>query len=240
MVGILIFGFLIGMSHALEADHLAAVGAMAVHNKSSKKSLALRGAVWGAGHTISLFGICALVLITGIPLTDQVSAMLEFAVGIMLVVIGIDVIRRIRQRKIHFHVHHHDEGKPHLHAHSHEFSQVPHEADTHQHAHPTGLPIKALFVGITHGAAGSAALLVLIVAATQDVYTALGYVLFFGMGSILGMTVLSLVVAWPLSFAEKQAYWLHRGISYSAALVAIILGTTLMFETGQPAFLGGS
>ena len=238
MIGILFLGFLIGMAHALEADHLAAVGTMAVEKSQSQKRLALRGAVWGLGHTLTLFVISAAVLLLGFTLTDQFAAGLEMAVGVMLVILGIDVLRKIRAKRVHFHFHHHDGGKPHLHAHSHQGAATPHERDRHEHSHPQGFPFKALLIGLMHGAAGSAGLLALLVAATQEPAFALGYVALFGIGSIIGMALLSFVVAWPLRFAAARAKLVHRTISIGAAGLAIYLGVAIIIETAPLAFAG--
>ncbi len=238
MEGFLALGFLIGMQHALEADHVAAVGAMAAGGSSSKRRLALRGAVWGLGHTITLFAICAAVILTGLTLTDQVSAALEFGVGVMLVLLGVDVVRRMRKKRIHFHVHRHEAGKPHLHAHSHAGATENHNQDRHDHSHPTGFPVRALCVGLVHGAAGSAGLLALAVAGTQNPWVAVGYVAVFGVGSILGMAVLSYIAAWPIVAAEKHVKWFHNSLSFGAAGLAVVLGVSVMAETG-PAAWGG-
>jgi len=234
--GFLALGFLIGMQHALEADHLAAMGTLALGANKSKRSLALRGAAWGLGHTITLFAICAAVILLGLTLTDRIAALLEFGVGAMLVLLGIDVIRRMRARRIHFHAHVHDHGRPHLHAHSHEGAKTPHGRDPHRHRHPAGFPLRALIVGLVHGAAGSAGLLALAVAATQDPWTAVGYVGVFGLGSILGMTALTFVAAWPLGAAERHAKAIHNGLSICAAALAVGLGLDVMAQTAGAAW----
>lgn len=239
MEGFLVLGFLIGMQHALEADHLAAVGAMAVSGSTSKKRMALRGAAWGLGHTITLFAICTAVILMGLTLTDQIAASLEFAVGVMLVLLGLDVVRRMRKQRIHFHAHQHDDGRTHIHAHSHAGAEAPHKSDPHRHAHATGFPLRALLIGLVHGAAGSAGLLALAVAATQQPWVAVGYVAVFGLGSILGMAALSFVAAWPLGAAERHAKWIHSGLSFGAAALAVFLGIDVMAETAGTAW-GGS
>ena len=238
MEGFLALGFLIGMQHALEADHLAAVGTMAVSGRASKRRLALSGAVWGLGHTITLFAMCTAVILMGLSLTDRLSAALEFGVGVMLVLLGLDVVRRMRKGRVHFHVHSHDDGRPHLHAHSHAGAAAPHAEDPHDHSHPSGFPLRPLLVGLVHGAAGSAGLLALAVAATREAWLAVGYVLVFGLGSILGMAALSFAAAWPLGAAGRHAAWLHGGISLAAAALAIGLGIGVMAETAGPAWGG--
>ncbi len=238
MAGFLFLGFLIGMAHALEADHLAAVGAMAAGENSSKRKLALRGAAWGLGHATMLFAICAAVIAFGFVLSDQLSAVLEFAVGVMLVVLGIDVLRKMAKRKVHFHVHAHDEGKPHLHAHSHEHAATPHQIDPHEHRHASAFPIRAMLVGLMYGAAGSAGLLALTLVATRDPAIAIIYILLFGVGSVLGMAALSFAVAFPLVAAERHAKLLHRGLMFGSAVLAKGLGVNIMHETAFAAFGG--
>ncbi|MDJ0683515.1 MAG: high frequency lysogenization protein HflD [Alphaproteobacteria bacterium] len=238
MEGFLVLGFLIGMQHALEADHLAAVAAMAAGSRSSKRGLALRGAVWGLGHTITLSAICFAVILMGLTLTDQMAAALEFGVGVMLVLLGIDVVRRMRARRIHFHAHDHGDGQAHLHAHSHAGATQPHADDPHDHRHPKGFFLRALIIGLVHGAAGSAALLALAVAATRDPWSAVGYVVVFGLGSILGMAALSFVAAWPLGAMERYTKWLHNGLSLGAAVLAVGLGVSVMLGTGATAWGG--
>ena len=238
MEGFLALGFLIGMQHALEADHLAAVGTMAAGHHGGKRGLALRGAVWGLGHTITLFAICAAVILLGMTLTERMSAALEFGVGVMLVLLGLDVLRRMRAQRVHFHAHRHDGGRPHLHAHSHQGATAPHGEDPHDHKHPQGFPLRALVIGLVHGAAGSAGLLALAVAATREPWAAVGYVAVFGLGSILGMAALSFVAAWPLGAAERHAKWLHGGLALGAAALAVGIGIDVMAETAATAWGG--
>lgn len=239
MEGFLALGFLIGLQHALEADHVAAVGAMVVDNRDGssrgRRALTLRGAVWGLGHTITLFFVCGAVLVLGLNLSDQTAASMEFAVGVMLVVLGLDVIRRMRKSKVHFHVHSHD-GKPHFHAHSHTGEQQAHDLSQHEHRHGARFPIRALFVGLIHGAAGSSALLGLAMATTRDPWTAVGYVLVFGFGSILGMAALTYIASWPLTGIARGTEMIHRFVSGAAAALAIGLGIFVMMDVYPTAF----
>lgn len=240
MLGFLGIGFLIGMAHAFEADHLAAMGGIATRNRTRGwRDLVSRGLAWGLGHTITLFLICGAVLVLGAQLTATREAQLEFAVGVMLVGLGAHVLWRLWRDRVHFHVHHHaQEYNPHFHAHSHKDAVVEHAHDSHAHSHAGGLQGAPLVVGLMHGLAGSAGLLTLAAAGTQTPSVALGYVLIFGLGSILGMGLLSFVVYWPLRFAERSATLLHRGIIVAAGLVAIAVGTGVMMETAPIAFGG--
>ncbi len=230
MEGVLIFGFLVGMGHALEADHLAAVATMATgHN--SRKRLAFMGAAWGLGHTITLFTLCSAVILLGFVLTDRLAATLEFSVGVMLVTLGANVFWKMRRAKVHFHVHDHGDGHRHFHAHSHRHANVPHHADPHDHEHPSGFPVKAFLVGLVHGAAGSAALLALALAAAKNPLAAVLYVIVFGIGSVLGMAVLSFAAAWPLGLAERSVSWFYRGLHIVIASIAITIGVYVVLET---------
>lgn len=204
MDSFLMLGFLVGMGHAMEADHLAAVGAL-TGNRQGGARLALRGAIWGLGHTITLFALCTAVIVFAVVLSPARAAALEFAVGMMLVLLAADVLRRLWAKKVHFHAHKHHGVKPHIHAHSHATAQVTHASDPYEHRHPERFPLRALLVGLVHGAAGSAALIVLALAATRDAALALTYVALFGLGSIAGMTVLSFMASWPLAALEKSA-----------------------------------
>ena len=223
MLAILAFGFVVGMSHALEADHLAAVAAMAADGKS-RKGMVMMGALWGVGHTITLFALCTAVILFGFALTARTTAAFEFGVGVMLVLLGLNVLRKMRRAKVHFHVHRHEDARPHFHAHSHLLSPVEHHVDAHRHAHRKSFSLQPLLVGLVHGAAGSAALLAFALAAAHDAQTAIFYVLVFGIGSIFGMAALSLAASWPLGLAQRTATWLHRGVTVTIAGFAMALG----------------
>jgi len=231
MWSLLAFGALVGMQHALEADHLAAVAALSAR-PSSRRSLMLRGAWWGAGHTIALFAICGSVLLLGLTLGDGLQASLEFAVGIMVAGLGLNVLWTICRRRIHFHAHQHDDGKLHLHAHSHEAERRrEHAASRHEHRHPRHGLTKALTIGLVHGAAGSGALLVLLGAAANSAGMALAYIACFGLGSIAGMAALSFVASFPLNAAARSARWLHTATLATIGLFAVAIGANIAMES---------
>ena len=239
MFGILGVGFLIGMAHAFEADHLAAMGALAAKDRTRGwRDLVSRGCAWGLGHTITLFFVCGAVILLSANLTPSREAQLEFAVGVMLVVLGTHVLWRLWRDRVHFHVHQHHDKDPHFHAHSHKNSDRAHGDDAHDHSHRKRALAGPLLVGLMHGMAGSAGLLALAAASTQSASVALGYVLIFGIGSILGMGMLSLMVYWPLRFAENSATVLHRAVIVVAGLVAIGVGAMVMLESAPLAFGG--
>jgi hypothetical protein len=223
---ILLFGCLAGMSHALEADHLAAVAALSAR-RSSRRQLVLRGAWWGAGHTIALFAICSLVIFAGLSMSAEFEATLELCVGIMIVGLGAHVLLTMKRRRIHFHVHDHG-GDRHVHAHSHAADVRPHAESLHDHGHRQGSPVRALAIGLVHGAAGSGALLVLAVAAAQSAAVALAYVVAFGLGSMAGMAALSFVVSFPLTALQRGAAWLNLATTIAIGAMALFIGGELV------------
>ncbi len=196
MFGILGIGFLLGMQHALEADHIAAVSSIAAR-RSNVGDIVKHGLTWGLGHTLTLFVFAGAALMLGHAIPEHLSRPLETAVGIMLVGLGAHVLWRLWRDRIHFHQHRHGDGTQHFHLHSHAADPVPHQRSSH--AHPHGFRWKTLLVGLMHGMAGSAALLVLAVTQAASPAYGLLYVLLFGIGSMLGMGALSTVIAVRLS-----------------------------------------
>ena len=235
LIAFLAVGFFVGMGHALEADHLAAVATM-LCSGANRRALILRGAVWGLGHTLALFVICSAVVLLGLTISGTLEAVLEFCVGVMIVVLGLQVIWRLRRERIHIHAHEHD-GVRHIHAHSHAGEPASHRESAHLHRHPAPLHHalfahrKALLVGLMHGAAGSAALLVLMVATTNSPGEALAYFLVFGIGSILGMATLSAVASYPLLTIQRGALWLRNLTTAAIGLGALWVGGHLAYES---------
>lgn len=237
MTGFLFLGFLFGMSHALEADHLAAVGTLATSGRASARRLAFLGASWGLGHTTTLFLVSLPVVLFGYVLSARMAAGMEAFVGVMLVGLGLSVLWRLRRRRIHFHAHSHG-GRVHLHAHSHAGASVPHDRDPHQHAHAPFSP-RAYAIGLAHGAAGSAGLVALAAAATQNALVAMAYILVFGLGSVLGMAALTVAASWPLKLAERNAARLLVAVQLAVAAIAIFIGVNVIIENGPVAFALG-
>ncbi|MDQ7080537.1 MAG: sulfite exporter TauE/SafE family protein [Paracoccaceae bacterium] len=236
MESFLILGFFMGMGHALEADHLAAIGTLASTGKASPKRLALLGASWGFGHTTTLFLISMPVVVFGYVLTTRVAAGLEAFVGVMLIALGARVVWKLWRNKVHFHLHDHGDGRPHFHAHSHAHSHMPHADDPHDHEHGV-FSLRAYIVGLAHGAAGSAALVAIAAATTQNAVTAMGYILIFGLGSVLGMSTLTYTASWPLKLAEATAARFMGVVQLLVAGIAVYIGIHSIMENG-PVFLG--
>ncbi len=203
-LSILVVGLLLGMQHATEADHLAAVATLATRQASVAQTVR-QGVAWGVGHTVTLMLFAGAVFVLGQAISPDLEQALETAVGVMLVGLGADVLRRLLRDRIH--------------------PQPP-----HHHPSVSHWPVRALAVGMMHGMAGSAALVVLSLKAVPSL--SLGYIAMFGMGSIAGMAALSLAIALPLRlsggyFARLRYLWM--------ALVGIFsctLGIAMVVEIG--------
>jgi len=230
MTTLLLFGFFIGMRHAMEADHVAAVASLSTRSVSLGQAVK-QGTVWGVGHTITLFAVGTIVLLIDTIMPERLALGLEFAVGIMLVVLGIDVIYRLIKERIHFHVHGHAGGTTHFHAHSH-LGEQGHDPDHHVHEHVQQFPLRALLVGMMHGLAGSAALILLTLESVQSLMMGILYIALFGIGSIAGMAVLSIIIAIPLHYSAKGLTWLHNGLQGVIGSATILLGGMLIYEIG--------
>ena len=237
MTEALFLGFLIGMRHALEADHVAAVASIASGERSVRR-IVRHGAVWGVGHTLTLMLFGATVLLLGTAVPEALAQWLEFAVGVMLVVLGGWVLHRLIRDRIHFHTHRHRDGLVHLHAHSHGGETSPHDRDRHDHAHSRGLPLRTLFVGMMHGMAGTAALLLVSAASLKPVALGLVYIAVFGVGSIGGMAVLSAVIAVPLSYSARLLTWGQRTLQTAVGGVTMALGAFVIYDSVAAGLLG--
>lgn len=227
MTSLLFLGFLIGMRHALEADHLAAVAAITSQLHSTRASIK-HGLVWGLGHTTTLFLFSSLVIWMDTIVPEEMAVLLETAVGIMLVALGLDVLRRVIRDRVHYHFHQHAQRSRHLHAHSHADEQN-HADSRHQHRHASPFPYRTLFIGFMHGLAGSAALILLTMESVDSLWMGFTYILLFGIGSMLGMAILSFVIAIPLRASSTGLTWMHNSLQTVIGVLTFSLGISIVY-----------
>jgi len=228
MFGILSLGFLLGMQHALEADHIAAVSSIAAR-RSDVTDIVKHGLTWGLGHTVTLFVFAGVAIALGHAIPETLSRPLETAVGVMLIGLGGHVLWRLWHDRVHFHRHSHDDGTVHFHAHSHAGETVPHALAPHGHVH--GFRWRTLAVGLMHGMAGSAALLVLAASQAPTAAAGLIYVALFGIGSMLGMGALSLVIAVPIAASARWLTFANRALQGAVGFVTIAIGLDTIVST---------
>jgi cytochrome c biogenesis protein CcdA len=232
MLTLLLFGLLLGMRHALDADHVAAVASLATRSATRRDTIRL-AAAWGLGHTATLMMLGGALAVLDFALPSGVSRALEAGVGLMLVVLGIDVLRRVRRRRIHFHVHVHDSGVRHFHAHVHG-PDVVHDTAAHRHVHrqnANGLSSRAMLIGGVHGLAGSAGLTLLSLQTLHSVGTALVYLALFGLGSMLGMVLFSLVLSWPLGWVAHHLERTSQSLELALGGLTIGIGCWVLMAS---------
>lgn len=218
---VLLLGFVLGLHHAIEADHLAAVTAI-VSEKKNVFTASIVGGLWGVGHTISLFIVGLIVIFLKLQISESVESKLEGIVGVMLVALGVNAIYKlVRSDKVHAHKHSHGDVT-HTHLHTHGEDEA---AESHHRLSP-----RSVLVGMVHGLAGSAALMLMIVPLIPSALVALLYIVIFGVGSIAGMMAMSLLIGLPFHFTSSRFKLLNSGIRVAAGLFSLILGASIIYE----------
>ena len=224
VLGLLSFGFVLGLRHALDVDHLAAVSTI-VSRRRGVWSSSLVGAVWGLGHTTSLVAVALVVIGLHAEIPPGVARGLELGVAAMLVGLGVNVLWTLRRGgRIHVHGHDHD-GRRHVHLHVH--APVADDADHHHAVHAGRRPF---LVGLVHGLAGSAALMLAVVATIPSPPLALCYVAVFGVGSVGGMVAMSALLGVPLALAADRFATGERVVRACAGIGSVAVGVMLAWE----------
>jgi hypothetical protein len=195
---VLLFGTAFGMLHALEADHLAAVAALAARDGTLRGTVR-QGVAWGAGHALTLLAFGGAVLLLGAVIDTRTAAVLEATVGAMLVALGADLLRRLLRER------------------------------SAQVSAPR-MPMRAVAVGMMHGLAGSAALVLLALEQVGSPLVGGIYILMFGLGSIAGMATLSVAIALPLRLTAARLAVLNRVLQAAIATFSVGLGLQLLYR----------
>jgi hypothetical protein len=204
-------GFVLGLRHATEADHLAAISTIVTERRSLLSSLFV-GAAWGLGHTLALLLAGVGVLLLRYQMTDRMAHALELCVGMMLVLLGANVLRSLVHRVVRG-VHDH--------------------ATVASHSHSDArLPARPLLVGMVHGLAGSAPLLLLTLAVVPSPLAAFFYIAVFGVGSMIGMAIMSVVLSVPAHLTVEHFARTHLAVRGLSGLFSVALGLFIVYENG--------
>lgn len=235
VIALLLFSFLAGLKHATEPDHVAAVSTI-VSDRKNIWSSSLVGGLWGVGHTLALLIAGIAVIAFHFEISGRLANFLELGVGIMLLVLGAQTLWKVfRGGKVHTHVHVHG-GVIHVHPHVHDVEEVhAHTAPAPTH-HGVKLSPKPLFVGLVHGLAGSGALMLLILATIPSPAVAIAYILIFGIGSIGGMMLMSMLIGLPFHFTAGRFVSLDKWLRSGAGLFSLTFGI-IWIVTLVPAIL---
>lgn len=238
LLAVLTVGLVFGLKHATEVDHVVAISTIVSRHKNVFRS-ALVGALWGAGHTVSLLVVGVVVLSLRIAIPEHVSGWLEFGVAIMIIALGVSALwRAVRTNsEVHVHQHSHDGlSHTHVHFHEHENKHIPSSQTAHSHA-VSRIGWKPVLIGMMQGLAGSGALTLLVLTQISSSLIGFLYLVTFGLGSILGMLLMSGLIGLPFAFSSGKLTHLHQGLQTLAAVLSICFGVWYAFRAGAGAIL---
>ncbi len=254
-LAILLLGVTLGIRHAFDPDHLIAVSTIAAEYRNPLRAVWV-GVSWGLGHTTTLFLVAVTILFLKVSVPERLAPVFEFLVGVMLVVLGAQVFWRLRKVGIHLHPHHHGvQAHAHFHSHAESLNHYHHRLDWsnlaqfliagivpgehrqsgQQESLKPFFRVKSFVVGTVHGLAGSAALMLLLLASLESRWIAVWYIVLFGLGSMAAMGLVTIFLAFPFSVSARLPR-LNRVIQYIAAVVSILFGLLFIYQAGLPGF----
>lgn len=255
IVSFLFLGFFLGMRHATDADHVVAIATIVSRERSVAGS-ALIGAAWGIGHTITVMAVGAAIIVFGVVIPPKLGLSMEFAVGVMLVLLGILTLTGMGRTVGAAHAHvgvpggHALDLNDHVHAHGDYVHQHPHGHGPGAHGHAeeqtplarldqVGLGRIAFYqwlrpfaVGLVHGLAGSAAVALMVLSIIREPVPALGYLLLFGVGTIVGMMLITLILSAPFAFTAVNLPKFNWRLRVASGLVSFVFGVVLIYGIG--------
>lgn len=215
-------GFLLGLRHALDADHLAAVSTVLAERPSLSAS-GVVGLWWGIGHTLTLLVVGGVVLIWGIRVPAGFEAIAESGVALLLIGLGGTLARKLYRERWHVHSHQHD-GERHVHLHSHR------RQEDHHHRHWMADSVRPFCIGMAHGLAGSAALMLVVLSTTHEVWPGLLSIAVFGVGSIAGMVVIGLTISVPLVCSLTVSRRFFVALQGMASVASVGVGVWMLIK----------
>jgi len=219
---ILLLGFVLGMRHATDPDHVVAVTTIIAKQRGVRKA-GLIGALWGLGHTFTIFLVGAAIILFGVTIPPRLGLSMEFAVAFMLILLGVlnltGTLQHLQERFL-----------------GNSFSLkagVTQCTDNRIRAADTlGTynVLRPLIIGIVHGLAGSAALALLVMTTIRDPWWAIAYLLLFGSGTVAGMILITALIAMPIVWSQgKFSSWNH-GITVVSGLISLSFGFFLTYQ----------
>jgi high-affinity nickel-transport protein len=251
LLAILALGFVLGMRHATDPDHVIAISTI-VTRQPSMRGAALVGAVWGLGHTLTILVVGGGIVLMGWVIPPRLGLSMELSVGVMLIVLGImnltSVMGRIAETPAgdphshgHVHSHPHQHGDyVHSHAHGHDPEVHPHRPDQtpvgwlDRHFARMGVYqlLRPLIVGIVHGLAGSAAVALLVLTTIGNPVWGVLYLGVFGVGTIAGMMLVTVAIAIPFAVSGPRFARLHHRLRIATGLLSLGFGLFLAYHVG--------
>jgi ABC-type nickel/cobalt efflux system permease component RcnA len=248
-VALMVLGFLLGMRHATDPDHVIAVTTIVARERTRTGATAI-GAAWGLGHTLTILLVGGGIILFGWVIPPRIGLSMEFSVGLMLIVLGImnltGVMRLIgRSRAVeeagHQHTHPHSHGDyVHTHAHVHNPEAHPHKPeqtplswmDRRLGRLAAYQLVRPLVVGVVHGLAGSAAVALLVLTTVRNPVWAVWYLVVFGLGTIIGMVLMTAVIALPLTLSSVRVARLGGRLRLASGVISLAFGLFVAYRVG--------
>ena len=232
VVAILSLGLIFGLKHATEVDHVVAITTIVSRHRNVFRS-AFVGALWGLGHTVSLLAVGVVVLSLRIAIPERISGWLEFGVALMIIGLGVSALWRVLRSSDEVHLHQHDhDGLHHTHVHFHEQGSRHQPSSPAPHSHALSrVGWKPVLIGMMHGLAGSGALTLLVLTQIQSTWVGVLYMATFGLGSIVGMLLMSGLIGLPFALTSSKLTHMHRGLQTVAAVLSICFGLWYAYAT---------
>lgn len=250
-------GFFLGMRHATDPDHVVAVSTIVSRERSISRAGWI-GILWGIGHTLTILVVGAAIILFGVVIPPRLGLTLEFSVALMLILLGVLNLTGAmhwlshrfspahpQHQGTHSHLHSHGDYA-HLHPHSHGAITASNDAMEHHgsEAEPPGWlrapfarlgifhSLRPLLIGVVHGLAGSAAVALLVLGTIREARWAVFYLLVFGLGTIVGMMLMTLAFAVPFTFAGSRFAWLNKGLVTATGVASLIFGLFVAYQIG--------
>jgi high-affinity nickel-transport protein len=242
---VVVLGILFGVQHATDADHVVAVATIVSRTRRFGVGACI-GALWGAGHTVTIAVVGALIIFFRVTVPPALGLSMELAVAMMLVTIGVVRIAGALSgaggiTADHLAAQHPHDDRPAFHSHSHAHGHVVH---CHPHVHPSerllaalralgrAQAVRSVLVGVVHGLAGSAAVALFALATLTDPYLAVAYLILFGVGTVAGMTVITALLALPFVAAASPFLGWQRKLTLGTGLLSLGFGLYLAVQIG--------
>jgi len=230
VLAILILSFFLGMRHATDPDHVVAVTTIVTKQRGIAKA-ALIGALWGLGHTFTIFVVGTMIILFQVSIPPRLGLSMEFAVAAMLILLGVlNLTGTLRWAQEKFA----PATLPAMTSATLSKENAASKGASAAAFRGMGLynVLRPLIVGTVHGLAGSAAVALLVMTTIRDPWWAIAYLLLFGVGTIAGMMLITAVIAAPFALTPRRFSGWNRGMAVASGLLSLSFGLFLSYQIG--------
>jgi ABC-type nickel/cobalt efflux system permease component RcnA len=210
LLSVILFGFVLGMRHAIDPDHVIAVATIGSQQRSIAGG-ALIGVLWGIGHTVTIVTVGIAIIAFNVVISPEIGHSLELVVALMLILLGVLSLRGATRPT--------SEG-----------ARAP--GDDPRHDFSVGRLLRPLVIGIVHGLAGSASIALLVLAPIRDPLWAATYLLVFGFGTIAGMMLITGLMVWPFAHIGHRSATIRRRLTTATGVLSVAFGVFLAYQIG--------